>query len=93
MLRVKFADPARTWVYIDPETSQVLAEITRWSRVERWLYNGLHSWDFAFWYTKRPLWDVAMLLVLLGGLASSGLGVIMGVRRLRRNARALATGS
>ena len=49
VLRVKFADPAETWVYIDPAMSQVLAEIHRLNRVERWLYNGLHSLDFGFW--------------------------------------------
>jgi hypothetical protein len=86
VLRVKFDDPASTWVYIDPEMSQVLASIHRLNRVERWLYNGLHSLDFAFWYSRRPLWDVGMLALLLGGLTSSVLGLVMGVRRLRRGA-------
>jgi hypothetical protein len=83
VLRVKFGDPAETWVYVDPEMSQVLAQIPYWSRVERWAYNGLHSWDFAFWY-KQPLWDVTMLTMLVGGLTSSCLGLVMGVRRMRR---------
>jgi uncharacterized iron-regulated membrane protein len=86
VVRVKFDDPAETWVYIDPEMSQVLAEIPRLSRVERWLYNGLHSLDFAFWYDRRPLWDVAMIVLLAGGLTSSVLGMVMGFRRLRRGA-------
>jgi hypothetical protein len=85
VLRVKFADPAETWVYIDPEVSQVLAEIHRLNRVERWLYNGLHSLDFSFWYISRA-WDVGMIALCLGGLASSGLGVLLGVRRVRRSA-------
>ena len=73
-----------TWVYIDPETSQVLAQIHRWNRVERWFYNGLHSLDFAFWSDRRPLWDIGMIALCLGGLASSGIGLVMGVRRVRR---------
>jgi uncharacterized iron-regulated membrane protein len=84
VLRVKFADPAETWVYVDPEMGRVLAEIPRLARVERWLYNGLHSLDFAFWYHKRPLWDIGMLILLLGGLTSSGVGLALGVKRLRR---------
>lgn len=68
VLRVKFADPAETWVYIDPEMGQVLASIPRLARIERWLYNGLHSLDFSFWYDKRPLWDIGMLTLLGGGL-------------------------
>lgn len=88
VLRVKFGDPAETWVYIDPEMSQVLAEIHRLNRVERWLYNGLHSLDFAFWYDKRPLWDIGMITLLLGGLTTSVLGFFMGMKRLRRASRA-----
>jgi hypothetical protein len=86
VLRVRFADPAQTWVYIDPATNQVLAEIHRLARVERWLFNGLHSLDFAFLLNSRPLWDVVMITLLLGGLSSSGIGLLLGVRRLRRGA-------
>ncbi len=84
VLRVKFADPAETWVYIDPEMSQVLATVHRLNRVERWLYNGFHSLDFRFWYDRRPLWDIGMIVLLLGGLTTSALGLLMGVKRLVR---------
>jgi hypothetical protein len=87
VVRVKFDDPGRTWVYIDPETTQVLSSVHRLSRVERWLYNGLHSLDFAFWYDKRPLWDIAVIVLCLGGFATSSLGLFLGVRRMRRAAR------
>lgn len=83
VLRVKLGDPLQSWLYIDPSTSQVLASVHRYSRVERWLYNGLHSLDFRFWYSKRPLWDLAMITLLLGGLATSCLGFYYGVRGLR----------
>ena len=84
VLRVKLDDPAATWVYIDPSMSRILSQIHRSSRVERWLYNGLHSLDFAFWYNRRPLWDVVMIVLLVGGLMTSSLGLFLGVRRLRR---------
>ena len=84
ILRVRFDDPAQTWFYIDPELSQVVAQINKSNRVERWLYNGLHSLDFSFWYNRRPLWDAGMIVLLLGGLTSSTLGLMLGVRRLRR---------
>lgn len=84
VLRVKFGDPAETWMYIDPEMGQVLASIPRLARVERWFYNGLHSLDFSFWYDKRPLWDIGMLALLGGGLFSSSIGLVMGFRRLIR---------
>ena len=84
VLRVKFADPAETWFYIDPDMSQLLGTVHRYNRVERWLFNGLHSLDFAFWYNKRPLWDIGMIALSLGGLASSGIGLWVGCKRMRR---------
>jgi hypothetical protein len=85
--RVKFADADQTWVYVDPEVSQVVARIHRLDRVERWIYNGLHSLDFSFWYNRRPLWDIGVLILMLGGLASSTIGFCLGIRRLRRGVK------
>ncbi len=85
VLRVKFGDPMRSWIYIDPHTSEMLSEVHRYSRIKRWLYNGLHSLDFKFWYSRRPLWDIGMILLLLGGLATSALGLYLGVKRLIRD--------
>jgi hypothetical protein len=84
VLRVKLGDPLKTWLYVDPRNSRVVANVHRYSRVERWLYNGLHSLDFRFWYSKRPLWDVVMITLLLGGLAASSIGLYYGARRLVR---------
>jgi hypothetical protein len=84
VLRVKLGDELQSWLYIDPRTSELVANLHRYSRIERWLYNGLHSLDFRFWYSKRPLWDLAMITLLLGGLAASSLGLYYGVTRLMR---------
>jgi hypothetical protein len=84
VLRVKLGDALQTWLYIDPRTSELVANLHRYSRIERWMYNGLHSLDFRFWYSKRPLWDLVMITLLLGGLAASSLGLYYGVTRLVR---------
>ena len=89
VLRVKFADPGETWFYIDPSTSTLLSQVTRLSRIERWLYNGLHSFDFPVFYDMRPLWDAAMIVLLLGGLASSSIGLGLGFSRVARGVRRL----
>jgi hypothetical protein len=85
VLRVKFDDPAQTWAYVDPRKSELVAIVHRLSRVERWLFNGLHSLDFAFWWDRRPLWDIGMIVLSLGALASSGIGMYLGIKRLRRD--------
>lgn len=85
VVRIRFADPAATWLYVDPAMNQVLASIPRYARLERWLYNGLHSLDFGYLYT-RPLWDIVMLVLLVGGLASSAIGLYLGLKRVVRAA-------
>ncbi len=87
VLRVKFGDPDATWFYIDPATSQVVASLTRRRRLERWVYHGLHSLDFPFWYHRRPLWDAGVIALALGGAALSLIGAAIGARRLRRRLR------
>jgi hypothetical protein len=85
VLRVKFADPAQTWAYIDPRKSELVGIVHRFSRLERWLFNGLHSLDFAFWWDRRPLWDFGMIALSLCALASSGIGMYLGIKRVRRD--------
>ena len=83
VLRVKFDDPLETWVYVDVELGQVVATIHRLNRLERWLYNGLHSLDFGFWYDKRPLWDIGMITLSLGALVTSSIGLWFGMKRVK----------
>ena len=84
VIRVRFADALETWIYVDPADLRVAASVHRYSRLERWLFNGLHSLDFAFWYDRRPLWDIGLIVLSLGGLASSGIGLWVGAGRIRR---------
>ena len=92
VLRVKFGDPMETWLYVDPAMSQPLATVHRLNRVERWLFNGLHSLDFSFLYASRPLWDIVMLTLLFGGLVSSFLGLYLGIGRMGRGTKRAVTG-
>ena len=89
VLRVKFDDPDRTWMYIDPVMSRVVADYPRRRRLERWLYHGFHSLDFSFWYGARPFWDIGVVALSLGGVTLSAIGVVIGTRRLRGTSRKL----
>jgi uncharacterized iron-regulated membrane protein len=84
VLRVNFDDPLETSVYVDPQLGQIVATIHRLQRVERWLYNGLHSLDFGFWYDRRPLWDIGMILLSLGALVTTTIGMWLGFKRMTR---------
>ena len=63
-LRLKFDDPDKTWFYIDPRLGRVLARYQRRERLQRWIYHGLHSLDFSFWYYSRPAWDIGVIVLV-----------------------------
>ena len=83
VLRFIFDDPDRTWVHVDPRTGQVLNWLRRSDRLDRWLFNALHSLDFRWLLSHRPAWDILMWLLSLAGLLISITSVVIGWRRLR----------
>ncbi len=87
VLRVQYADPASTWLYFDPRLGAVVRKEETLSRLNRWLYHGLHSLDFPWLYYRRPLWDAVVIVLSLGGLAVSVTSAQAAWRRLRRHAR------
>ena len=92
VLRLQFGDPERTRFYVDVASGQVLGRSTQRNRVYRWLYNGLHSFDFKWLRERRPLWDIVVLTFCAGGLALAVIGLIAAVRRLRRELRGAVPG-
>jgi PepSY-associated TM region len=80
--RICFADAHETWLHVDGRTGQPIARLDRSARAQRWLYNGLHSWDFEPLLQLRPLWDVLMLAALALGTALSITSVVIAWRRL-----------
>lgn len=89
VLRARFADPQRTWLYLDPSRGAVVRKEERLSRVNRWLYHGLHSLDFPFLYYRRPHWDIVVIVLSLGGIVLSATTMVAAWHRLRRHARRL----
>ena len=63
VLRVPYLDPQRTWVYADPSRGAIVLKEERLSRLNRWLYHGLHSLDFPFLYYRRPLWEIVVIVL------------------------------
>jgi hypothetical protein len=92
VVRVAIADSSGSTFYVDPEHGQLVQYTTHARRLERWLYNGLHSLDFAPLYRQRILWRTCVIAAMLTGVTLSGLGVALGVsrfsRRLRRSGNA-----
>lgn len=85
VLRVRYADPEQTWLYLDPARGGIVQNIERVGRLRRWLYQGFHSLDFPAIYFRRPLWDVVVIGLSLGGFALSVTTMLPAWRRLRRH--------
>lgn len=87
-LRVDFADPDRTRVYIDLNTGQIGASLSRQERAGRWLFYFLHSWDTPGLLGTQALRDAVLIFLSLGGIVVSAAGTVIAWRRLRRRGRA-----
>jgi hypothetical protein len=85
VLRVRYADPQQTWLYFDPRRGAIARKEERLTRINRWLYHGLHSLDFPFLYYQRPLWDIVVVLLSIGGIVLSATTLTASWRRVRRN--------
>lgn len=84
VLRLKFDDPNSTWVHLDPYTGAVVSKLDAHQRVKRWLFALLHSWDWLPLLERRPLWDVLLILLSIGGFLVSYTGIVIGWHRLKR---------
>jgi hypothetical protein len=82
-------DEGKTRYYLDPTTGSLLQRVDLNSRWYRWLFGGLHRIDFMAWMRTRPLWDVIVLIMLLGGFALSATGLYLAVGRVCNDAAAL----
>jgi hypothetical protein len=83
--RVVLNDSEHTRYYLNPQTAQLVRKVDANGRGQRWLFSGLHRLDFAHWLRARPVWDIVMLTLLLGGLAGTATGVYLATLRIKRD--------
>jgi len=77
-------DEGHTRYYIDVKTGQIAGNYSSRNWVNRWLYHGLHSLDFPWLYKHRPLWDIVVILLMLGGTAVCVTSLVLTWRVLKR---------
>jgi hypothetical protein len=83
-----------TRYYIDPRTARIVQTYNSSNWVNRWLYNGLHSLNFPWLYNYRPLWDIVVITLMLGGTALCVTSLVLAWRVLgRKLARLVHTGN
>jgi hypothetical protein len=84
VISVRLNDAASTRLYINPRTGRLVATYDSREWISRWLYHGLHSLDFPWLYAYRPLWDIVVITLLLGGTALCTTSLVLTVRLLLR---------
>jgi len=84
VLFVRLNDPRRSMFYIDPRTARIVDSYGAGSRLNRWLYHGLHSIDLPWLYKHRPAWDILVLAMLLGGSALCVTSIVLAAQFLKR---------
>ena len=85
-------DEASTRYYIDPVSGRVAGNYSSRNWISRWMYHGLHSLDFPWLYKHRPLWDIVVITLMLGGTALCLTSLILTYKVLARKlAAALRT--
>ena len=84
VLRVKYSDPQRSWLYLTARDGALVQRETASGRPWRWLYHGLHSLDFPGFYETPWLWYAVIVALCAGGLLLSLTSVIVGWKSLRR---------
>jgi hypothetical protein len=77
-------DAVGTRYYIDPATAAIVDRYSTREWVSRWLYHGLHSLDFPWLYKYRPLWDIVVITLMLGGTAICVTSIMLAWRVLAR---------
>lgn len=78
------ADEPSDGYYIDPATADIVDIQNADGGLERWLYHGLHSFDFPWLYNYRPAWDIVVLLLLAGGATLCVTSAILAWKLLQR---------
>jgi hypothetical protein len=83
--RVIANDAENTRYYLNPNTGALMQRVDANRRWHRWLFAAIHRLDFAPWIRVRPLWDVVLIILMLGGIAVSATGVYLAIRRIRHD--------
>ena len=85
--KMELDDKEKTWVYINAHTGEWIFSKTSKQRVQRWLYNGLHSLDFLFLIERRPLWDLTVITLCLLGAVMAFSSIMVAFKRLQTKLR------
>ncbi len=81
---LKINTNSNTVYYVDLKSTSIKYKCATKNKIQRWIYHGLHSLDFSFLAWNRPLWDIVLIVLLLGGTIVCITAVGLGVKFIKR---------
>ncbi|HEY2152646.1 MAG TPA: PepSY domain-containing protein [Vicinamibacterales bacterium] len=91
VLLVTLDDRDQSRYYLDLKTATIVEQYGSRDWISRWLYHGLHSLDFPWLYDHRPLWDIVVIALMLGGTALSVTSMVLAWQVLGRTLARIAS--
>jgi hypothetical protein len=85
--RLQLNDEDQTRYYFDSVSGDLIDKIDPPRRSYRWLFEGLHRFDFTATIRARPWWDLIVVPLMVGVTVVCFTGVWMGWKRLRSQSR------
>lgn len=84
VILARLNDAEHSRYYIDPKTARLVGGYSSRNWTSRWLYHGLHSLDFPWLYSRRPLWDIVVIAFMVGGTSLAVTSLVLAWRVVRR---------
>ena len=85
--KISWDDEVKNQIYIDPGTGSVVTSLTQSKKIHRWLYQGLHRFNFQFLMEHDWLRKLLLIVLSLGGIAVSFSGVALSWKWIKRKTK------
>ena len=76
-------------IYLDNQTGKIKLIIDRNRKLYRWLFAGIHRFDFLKTIRARPIWDIIMLSIQISLLLFALTGAILAFKSIKRSVKRL----
>jgi len=82
--KISWNNEAQNLMYISPGTGKVLSSFTRSTKIHRWLYQGLHKFNFQLLVEHNWLRKLLLIILSSGGIVLSFSGAVLSWKRIKR---------
>lgn len=82
--KITWNDAAKNQIYIDPATGKVVTSFNQKSKIHRWLYQGLHKFNFQLLKEHDWLRKIFLIVLSISGVIISFSGMVLSWKWIKR---------